>query len=355
MNTKLKNGIAISILPQILLVKWFGSYPGLVETYYSNGVYTYISKFFRFLYGWIPFSIGDIIYATLIVIALRYVYLKRKKIKDKPLPFLRDVAMVLSVAYFSFYVLWGFNYYRQPVYKTMGLREQYTKEELISFTEKLIETTNTVHLAIATHDTLQASVPYSQEEIFEKTTAGYDTLNTQFPYLTYTNASIKRSLFSTMLTYMGYGGYLNPFTNEAQVNGKIPNFRFPVVTSHEIGHQMGYAAENEANFIGYLAAVNNQDQYFKYAAYTYALSYCLTEIRRSDEALFKSLYAQINRGIQKDYEELNRFWVSYENPLEPIFKNIFNSFLKANNQPKGIQSYSLVVSLLVAYHSENPL
>ena len=355
MNTKLKNGIAISILPQILLVKWFGSYPGLVETYYSNGVYTYVSKFFRFLYGWIPFSIGDIIYATLIVIALRYVYLKRKKIKDKPLPFFRDVAMVLSVAYFSFYVLWGFNYFRQPVYKTMGLREQYTKEELMSFTKKLIESTNTVHLAIAAHDTLQASVPYSQAEIFEKTTAGYDTLKTQFPYLTYTNASIKRSLFSTMLTYMGYGGYLNPFTNEAQVNGKIPNFRFPVVTCHEIAHQIGYAAENEANFMGYLAAVNNQDLYFKYAAYTYALSYCLTEIRRSDEAVFKSLYAQINRGIQKDYEELNRFWVSYENPLEPIFKNIFNSFLKANNQPKGIQSYSLVVSLLVAYHSENPL
>lgn len=39
---------------------------------------------------------------------------------------------------------------------------------------------------------------------------------------------------------MGYGGYLNPFTNEAQVNGITPKFRLPTVSGHEVGHQLGY-------------------------------------------------------------------------------------------------------------------
>jgi hypothetical protein len=118
---------------------------------------------------------------------------------------------------------------------------------------------------------------------------------------------------------------------------------------------MGYAAENEANFIGYLAALNNQDQFIRYTALSYALSYCLAELRNQDEARFKELYCGVHRGVQKDYEELNRFWVSYENPMEPLFKAFYNSFLKANNQTEGIKSYSLVVALLVAYHQDKPL
>ncbi|MDO1498958.1 DUF3810 family protein [Winogradskyella maritima] len=33
-------------------------------------------------------------------------------------------------------------------------------------------------------------------------------------------------MFSTGLTYMGYAGYLNPFTNEAQVNRLLPILGF---------------------------------------------------------------------------------------------------------------------------------
>ena len=51
---------------------------------------------------------------------------------------------------------------------------------------------------------------------------------------------------------MGFSGYLNPFTNEAQVDILIPKYQLPTTASHEVAHQLGYAAENEANFIGIL-------------------------------------------------------------------------------------------------------
>ena len=43
------------------------------------------------------------------------------------------------------------------------------------------------------------------------------------------------------------------------------------------------------------------------------------------------------------------FW----NQLEPYLKKGYNSYLKANNQSKGIKSYSYVVDLLIAYFDKN--
>jgi len=309
----------------------------------------------RWLYGWIPFSLGDVIYTLLILAALFYIYRNRLLIHLKPLSFLRNILVVLAIAYFSFHLIWGLNYYRQPIYKTLELNTNYSSQELQDFTEILVQKTNAAHRSITSNDTLQVNIPYSRSDIYLNIVQGFDQLGSVLPNFQYEHPSIKGSLYSLFLTYMGYGGYLNPFTLESQVNQKIPMFRLPVVSCHEIGHQLGYAAENEANFIGYLAALNNEDLYIKYSALSYALSYCLVELRNQDEIRFQELYSQVHRGVQKDYEELKRFWVSYENPLEPFFKTFYNSFLKANNQSEGIKSYNLVVGLLVAYHQENPL
>ena len=153
---------------------------------------------------------------------------------------------------------------------------------------------------------------------------------------------------------MGYGGYLNPFTGEAQVNNRLPLFRYPVVCGHEIGHQLGYSAENETNFIGYLVMLRNQDPYFRYSAYAYGLSYCLSEVNRRDKKAFKKLRESLNPGVRANFRELQEFWKAFQNPMEPVFKSIFNSYLQVNRQKDGIRSYNRVVSLMVSYHREHP-
>ncbi len=355
MNYRLKNAIAFSLPFQILLVSWIREYPEIIEKYYSKGVYPHIASALRWLYGWIPFSLGDVLYTVLLLVVLRYVYLHRLEIRVKPLSFLRDLIMVLSIAYLSFHLLWGLNYYRQPLSKTLGLRNSCTTEELTAFTAILTEKTNELQAQLAGSDSIQVKIPFGRQEVYRVISSGYHPLPTALSEFEYNHSSIKGSLYSLALTYMGYGGYLNPFTLEAQVNQKIPMSRFPVVSCHEIAHQLGYAAENEANFIGYLAALNQQDPRLRYTALSYALGYCLSELRFLDEELFQQAYAGVNTGIKKDYEELRAFWTAYENPLEPLFKMSFNAFLKANNQAEGIRSYNLVVALLVAYHEQFPL
>jgi len=355
MKWNLKNVVALSIIPQIILVKVLGLYPQFIENYYSEGLYPFLAKIYRSLLGWLPYSFGDLAYALLIFLGLRYVIKQRKHIVKSPRTFIRDLIMVLAVVYFTFHLLWGFNYYRAPIASKFNLEESYTKAELHSFVNTLIKKTNALQFQLSGDSLRAVNIPYDQKQVFDKTIVGYEKLSKQYPFFKYDKPSLKKSLFSTPLTYMGYGGYLNPFTNEAQVNARLPMVRFPVVCGHEIGHQLGYSAENETNFIGYLVTASNDDIYFQYAAYAYALGYCLSDIKRKDEAAFEQFYEKLHPGIKKNYKELADFWKQHENPLEPLFKSAFNTFLKANSQKDGIKSYSKVVSLLVIYHRKFPL
>ena len=355
MKNKLRNGIALSLIPQFILVKWLAGHPEWVESYYSTGLYPIISTFFRFLFGWIPFSVGEIIYTLLILLALRYIIRYRKRIKAKPLVFLRDAVMVLSVFYFTFHVVWGLNYYREPISKKFGIVNNAKYQEVLDLTQKLLAQTNALQLQLTGDRGQMVQIPYDKNEVFNKTVSGYAVIKTPLPFLDYERPSIKKSMFSTVSSYMGIGGYLNPFTNEAQVNALTPIFRFPVISGHEVGHQIGYSAENETNFIGYLVTLKNPDPYFQYSASAYGLAHCLNAINNVDQVAYEALFAQLNIGVQKNYQELRDFNDAYENPFEPIFESVFNSFLKANNQPDGIESYSRVVHLMVGYHEKFPL
>ena len=62
----------------------------------------------------------------------------------------------------------------------------------------------------------------------------------------YKYPSVKKSLFSLPLTYMGFSGYINPFTNEANINYNIPASSQVFVINHEIAHQLGIASEKDA-------------------------------------------------------------------------------------------------------------
>lgn len=330
-------------------MKCLAFYPDIVENYYSNGIYPIISKTSRFLFGWLPFSVGDVLYAALVIYIIKWFVKNLKNFYLKPKQTLTSIFAFLSIIYFCFHFLWGINYYRIPLYKTLTLEKNYTTEELLLITEKLIATANNYHQKIAVHDSIKAVIPYSSSQIYKKTKNGYNQLQKKFPSLNYQPKSIKNSLWSLPLTYSGYSGYLNPFTNEAQVNYLIPKYHFPLVSCHEEAHQIGYAAENETNFIGYLACMENPDIYFKYSGATFAVRYCLNELYRRDQEQYKHLIKKLNKGILKDFKESQIFWGSYQNPIEVVLKYGYDLFLKSNNQQKGIKSYSYVVALIVNY------
>lgn len=347
-----KNYIFLALLlpVQMLLMRLAENNPAVIEKYYSNGMYPYISILLRRLFGWIPYSVGDVLLAIFVLLFLRSLYLLIKmKFKNFLIKITNFVAF-LSILYFAFYLFWGLNYYREPLAKNLGYEQKkYTTEQLQKSTEYIIAQLNNYHLKITKNDTIQVKSPYSTKDLYKISLKGYKNLENDFPQLIYKVPSIKSSLMSTLQSYNGTSGYLNPLTGEAQVNDKISKTSFPTTACHEIAHQIGFAAENEANFVGFLAANYNDDIYFKYASYRMAFGYSISEIRKRNPELSAQLWRTVNKGVIKDFNASYAFWQQYKNPFEPLVKKGYNAYLKANKQAKGTDSYNYVVDLLISY------
>ncbi|MCB0455623.1 MAG: DUF3810 domain-containing protein [Aequorivita sp.] len=348
--------LTLFLIVQIIALQVLKHFPEFVEKYYSQGIYPWISKISRYIFGWVPFSVGDLFYLLIAIVAIRWLYKNLKRLRQNDqVGFFVDILAAVSVVYFMFHVLWGFNYYRLPLHKSLNINNDYTTEQLLETTNRFIEKSNAMHRKLGFADSVKIELPYSQKEMFKKTLNGYKNLEKEFPQLALSPRSIKKSGWSLGLTYMGYSGYLNPFSGEAQVNNLMKTYKFPAVACHEEAHQIGYAAENEANFIATLSTLHNDDIYMQYTGYIFTLRYLINEVARRDEAKYQELLTTINPGILESYKEMRDFWESYQNPFEDFSKMFWDNFLKANNQSRGIMSYDYMVALVVNYYEGKTL
>ncbi len=349
-----KHLFLVALLPiQFLFVQLASKFPVFIEDYYSMRIYPIISSFFRILFGWIPFSIGDIFLAVLIFFFMRFLY---KIVKTRFRFLLHKIihfVAIISILYGCFYLFWGLNYYRKPLSENLGFEQKkYSNDALFEITKNIIQKLNETQIKITKYDSIKVENPYDQKEMYMIASDSYQQLSKKYPQFSYQFSSVKSSLMSLLQSYIGTSGYFNPLTGEAQVNDRIPKTSFPTTTCHEIAHQLGFAAENEANFIGFLAANYSENVYFKYASYRMAFGYCISEMRKRDPEKQVLLMKTVNSGILKDFKESFDFWEQYQNPFEPIIKKGYDAYLKVNNQQKGVDSYNYVVDLLISYFEE---
>ncbi len=310
-------------------------------------MYPIISKISRTTFGFTSISVGDMIYGIVLFFVFRWFWKVRKTWKINWKDNVLKMLGFASVFYFLFHLLWATNYHRVKMYEKLEIEKEYSIEELETFTIKLIEKTNAIHQQITKDDSAKVVVPYSIPEIFELSIKSYESVEKEYPFLSYEKPSIKPSLISVPLSYMGFGGYLNPFTNEAQVNDRLPKYNFPTTTLHEMAHQIGFASESEANFIGFLASINSDDIYFQYSGYSFAVKHCLRNLERIEEGRSEKFLPLIHPGVLKNFDESKQFHEQYQTFLEPVFKTFYDNFLKLNKQKDGLEGYSKFVGLMI--------
>ena len=350
-----KSKVIIILVCIALGILLFALNAGMVESYYSTLTYPFISNLLRFIAGWIPFSIGDLLYAFVIIFfiwrIIKSVILIRKKtlsIAKIWFHFYRLIIQLL-VLYIVFNILWGLNYDRKAIASQMGITgSEYTKDELIQINILLAQKVNNCKKEVITQ---HLPVP-TTKEMFAKTHRYYQEAAVTYPFLRYRYASIKPSFFGTIGNYLGFSGYYNPFTGEAQINTTIPDFLQPFVICHEVGHQLGYAKENEANFAGYITATASGDNVFMYSAYLDIFMYANRNLRRSDSVYAKQIFEQLEPSVKKDIGIISAFYKKFENPVEPYINWLYGKYLERNRQPSGILSYSEVIADVIGYYKK---
>src|SRR5690554_8101373 len=144
--------LAILLPLQIICLQVLKSFPGFVERYYSLGIYPIISKTSRYLFGWVPFSVGDVFYTLIGIVAIRWLYVNFQRLRFEPIRFFLDIFAAISVVYFMFHALWGFNYYRLPLHQSLEIKSEYSYDELLSTTVRFIEKSNSLHRKLASSD-----------------------------------------------------------------------------------------------------------------------------------------------------------------------------------------------------------
>jgi len=190
----------------------------------------------------------------------------------------------------------------------------------------------------------------TKRNLFNRSAQSYRNLADKDAGFAYPFPSVKPSIFSYLGNYLGFSGYYNPFTGEAQVNTTTPVFTQPFTTCHEIGHQLGYAKENEANFAGYLSARSSRDPAFLYSVYFDLYYYAASELYIRDSMQVRPLRDQLKPSIRQDFKELRQFYQKYKNPLEPVITQLYGNYLKANSQPQGMMTYNQVIAWVIAYY-----
>ena len=336
--------ISISIL---ILV--FGFFPNLIQKYYSVEVYKYISSSLRFISSIFPIAIGDIVYAILIGFILYKIFRffkKRKTLKrtDRIIVPIQVLNFFL-ILYIIFKIVWGLNYSRPSVSEELRIgNEKYSVKELVLLGNYFVQKTNDLKIR-------QIKIPaYTINELEKKSAAAYNLMEQKNQLFKYSNPCLKSVLSTYFVSKAGIEGYYAPLTGEANMNMNLPDFVKPYVSCHEIAHQLGIAYEDEANLLGYLTASNSPDVNYQYSANYEMLRYILFEIRIKSPEDYKSLHDKLSAGVLADFKTEKEFWRKYNGEMFGYMDAAFDSFLKLNNQKKGINSYQDIVIWLWNIH-----
>ena len=316
----------------------FSKKPLWVDTYYVSLLYPWLSKINQGLWAKIPFSIGDLGY----VIGLFYFFwrLFRNSFWKSIKAFVRLLPFVV----FLFYFLWGTLYFKPSLRAQRNLTAELGTTALIKTTTHYADQLTELHEELSTSSNEKIVLSQTKAQLLSLATACMEASDLQPKNI---HGKAKATLFPTLLSYMGFGGYANPFTHEAQVNTLQPKLSILTTSCHEIAHQWGYAAEEEANYIGIQVSVVAEDPILAYAGNLLAFRYLINSLYRADKATAEKLINQLPKGTRLHMVEMREFWQKYQNPFEQVFEKSYDQYLKANQQQAGIKSYSLVVGLLV--------
>ncbi len=341
-----------------LAIKGYSMEAGRVESGYSTQLFPFFARFLRQVFGNVPVSIGDLIYASFVVWFIFLLFkLSFILAQTQPTRFFATRAKIyiynfiisLFTVYIVFNLFWGINYNRKGIEGQLGLPAlQYSQAELREMNCLLLSKVNESKAAW----TASKKAYPSTSKLFIGVEQAFEKVAAEHPFLKYTNASLKQSLWGWFGNYAGFNGYYNPFTGEAQVNTNVPKFLQPFTACHEVAHQLGYAKEMEANFVGYLAAAASEDPLFNYSVYLELFTYANRNLFTTDSVSARLIRNELSAVVKKDLQEWRSFNNKHRSFVEPAVRWGYGIFLRNNEQPQGVLSYDEVTGFLIAYHKK---
>lgn len=259
-----------------------------------------------------------------------------------------------SVGVFLFVGLWGLNHFGPTLGEKLGLtvREYsaaeleeaayYFKDQAAALADTLPQNADGT-TKLSDFDTLAALAP-----------DGFTALAERYDVFDGAAAPVKRLLGGRIFSYMGTTGIFVCLTGESCVNPETFTSSLPQTMCHEIGHRMGCAAEDEANFCGFLACTANPSAEFQYSGYYSAFIHCYNALYQVDREAASALWDAAGERLQTDIRAANAHYSQFEGKVQSAAQAVNDAYLKTFAEELGVQSYGAVTDYLLAwYYADN--
>ena len=327
-------------------------HPDSVERLYSRALFPRLRDSFGCLTALVGFSVGEALFLVVVPAGiLLTVQALRQPVRwrHRLLTLLGGAMLGTACVYWWFLLVWGLNYSRQPfgVSARLDVRPS-SVGALVDLSRTLVEEANRSRSEVGEDESGVMRLSRSLEGTLAAVEAGFAVAQERQPLLAGRCTRPKPLLLSPVVAYLGITGIYWPFTAEPNVNTTVPHPELPFAASHEIAHERGFAREDEASYLGYLACRLHPHPDFRYSGLLAASVYAQNALYRADRPAWEHIEKMRSAGVRKDLEALRAWSERHQGRASRAAERVNDAYLKSQGQAGGIQSYGRVVDLLLA-------
>jgi hypothetical protein len=315
-----------------------------VEDTYARGVYPVIQANLTWLSNQSPIALIDVglVILTVVVIATWVMALKRagKKRLRGIWNALVSTITIAAVVYLWFLVTWGFNYARPPLESRLPYdASRVTPLAVRALAEHAIENANRTHAAahaagFPAIDAMPPSLITSMQEVERELGRPRTTVMAKPRY----------SILSPFFRASSVSGMCDPFFLETLLNPDLTGPERPAVLAHEWAHLSGYAPEDDASFVGLLAALRAGPA----AEYSAWLELAFTAISQLQPVTRNLVLQNLAEGPRRDQQAIyDRVVGARVELVDRAAWATYDQMLRSQGVEEGVQSYSRVVELVL--------
>lgn len=355
----------VAVFPQLLINKQAGEF-------YSSKIFPWlafvpqmVSNYFYFSLTEMFVVVGSVfVIVYLIYFIVRFVLeVKHKGWKSALFgltKFVRIVVTIVLVVLLVFQLLHGMNYRRtSPIEKLQIGVDEHTYEEYCEALDWAYNGMVAARQRLGQDYNGVAHFGCSFDEAVDEANMLLDAFSKEYNLNMSENyVRAKPVMLSHLWRYTWIVGAYDMFLGEANINTDYMDVaEVPVTMCHELSHVKGYARETDCNVIAVLACIHSNRSEFRYAGYCAIYfdirskvidiakncDYDLPDSVRYPVEVYHDLVAT------SQYDDIFRGDLISDTVAE-VSDNVNNSFLEANGQEGGVETYIVPMDIYVDFY-----
>ena len=318
--------------------------PQLVERYFARGFYPRLQGTLTSWSNQTGVALFDFVVLTIVVVAVIAVaHAVRGAVRRRSLwPLVGGLGTLLSLTalvYLWFLVAWGLNYSRPALEASIGYdASRVTPAALRELAERATGEVNRLYAPGHSAGFPEAfAVPPALVQAMHEVERRLGLATAITP------SRPKRTLLGPFFRAAGVDGMHAPFLLETLLNPDLTSPERPAVLAHEWAHLAGYAPEDDASFVGLLAALR-ADSGAQYSAWLALFHEVIVLLSRDEQ---RALLVCLGPGPQRDRQAIVERQKLRVETISRASWETYDRYLKSQGVREGVQSYSRVVQLVL--------